>query len=200
MYKLILTKPHVECLLKAIDLYIDVGTGKLESIVDIFDKQACVDKEIKEIRYMMFGGKIINDTRKINMARFLKNNIQENLEINEEYINLLISILDFYSRIVIGQFAEILYSCIFGWDSSIVLNIKREKIQKILNSIKHKLSIGSFGIYSKEVSEEAKIAYDIQQVIRYRLAWDNNPKGGITVNFDEPMRCSNIDFPKIERI
>lgn len=200
MYRLILTKPHIECLLKTIDLYIDVGTGKLESIIDIFDKQVCVDKDIKEIRYIMFGGKVINDTSKISIARFLKNHIQENLEISEEHAKLLINILDFYSRIAIGQFEEIFYGRkIFSWNFS-VLHTRREKVQRILNAIKHKLSIGSFGIYSKEVSEEAKIAYDIQQVIRYCIAWDNNPRGGITVDFDEPIQSSTVSFPKIERI
>lgn len=201
MYRLTLTKSHIECLLKAIDLYINVGTGKLESIADIFDKQVCVDKEIKEIRYMMFGGKVINDTSKISIARFLKNHMQENLEINEDHIKLLIRILDFYSRIVLGQFEEILYGCIiFGWNSSIISNIDLVKIRRLLGEIKHKLYTGPFGIYSEEIPEEAKITYDIQQVIRYRLAWDNNPNGGITIDFDEPMKCSNIDFPEIERI
>jgi len=48
----------------------------------------------------------------------------------------------------------------------------------------------SYGIHSPEVDDRARQAYDIQQVIRHRLAWDRNPEGGITVNFDSPMRTS----------
>lgn len=31
-------------------------------------------------------------------------------------------------------------------------------------------------------------AWDMHQVIRHQLAWDNNPKGSFTVDFDPPLK------------
>ena len=43
-----------------------------------------------------------------------------------------------------------------------------------------------------------RIAWDIQQVIRHRIAWDRNPKGNITVDFDSPLKTSDEQLPIIE--
>ena len=44
------------------------------------------------------------------------------------------------------------------------------------------------------------IAYDMQKVFRHRLAWDRNPKGGVTVNFDTPFQSSSEPLPMIMKI
>jgi len=112
-------------------------------------------------------------------------------------------VLDFYSRIGIGQFEEIVHgSFIFDWGSPVSWNNQYDQIRHLLDGVKFNL-IGmpfnaSLGICGPDTPERAKIAYDIQQVVRHRLAWDREPKGGYTVDFDKPMQCSNLELPKIK--
>lgn len=47
---------------------------------------------------------------------------------------------------------------------------------------------GSWGITSEAVDDRARVAYDMQQVIRHFLAFERKPEGGIQVDFDAPMK------------
>ena len=113
----------------------------------------------------------------------------------------LILVLDLYSRIGIGQFEEILHVDNIRKN---IPNNERNKIESLLKDVKFLLTgcpvNGSLGIYNPDVPQNAKMAHDIMQVIRHRISWDQNPKGGITVNFDEPLKCSELELPKIMRL
>ena len=68
----------------------------------------------------------------------------------------------------------------------------------------------SLGIGSQHVSSEAHVAFDLHQVIRHRLAWDQTVADGITdgqtrdwsrmmaVNYDNAMRCGLEPLAKME--
>lgn len=45
----------------------------------------------------------------------------------------------------------------------------------------------SLGILNPAVSEEARIAWDLAKVIRGHLAWEREPAGGLTADFDRPI-------------
>ena len=49
------------------------------------------------------------------------------------------------------------------------------------------------------MTEEAKIAYDLHQVIRHQLAWDQKPEGDITVDFDTPVKFSRQALATISK-
>ena len=119
----------------------------------------------------------------------------------DEMFNI-IRALDFYSRIWIGQYLEI---------DNEILWIKKHSYHEILDEeiiplflqIRNKLmpesirDIGqtlyaSYGIFSDKVDERAGTAYDMQQVIRYTLAWFLHPEGGWTVDFGTPMKASRM--------
>lgn len=120
------------------------------------------------------------------------------IELNEEQVNTLIKALDLYSRIGLGQFHEIL-DWQFNWNKNISYE-NDNYICEQLDLIKFILTDFSSneyrGICSPDTPERCKVAFDIQQVVRYCQAWHNNPKGDITVNYDEPMVCSNQPLPK----
>lgn len=40
----------------------------------------------------------------------------------------------------------------------------------------------------------------MNQVIRHRLAWDRNPKGGLQVFYDEPMSVSGKELACIQQV
>lgn len=45
----------------------------------------------------------------------------------------------------------------------------------------------SFGIHHPEISDEARVAWDLHRVIRGHLAWARRPGGGLTGEFDRPI-------------
>jgi hypothetical protein len=118
------------------------------------------------------------------------------LTLNEKQAQILVSALDLYSRIGIGQFEEVLQV----YDRDLKLDHdQRERIRKALNVAKGEAghpSNGSYGIHNPEVRGEFRTAYDIQQVVRNRLAWDRKPQGDITVDFDKPDRIGTEPLAK----
>jgi len=125
---------------------------------------------------------------------------QYRLTFNEEQARLIVQAMDAYSRLSIGQFDAAIGST---WMHKI-LEVDRKEVEYHCNQLK-KIFTGmdhpgaSYGIYSKEILDRARIAWDIQQVVRNRLAWDKNPEGGFTVNFDSPMKSSEQPLPMIEK-
>lgn len=70
----------------------------------------------------------------------------------------------------------------------------------------------SLGIKSQDASEESRIAWDLYQVIRHRIAWDRAADEGLVnedgsrnwpemmgVNYDEPMQVSAEPLARMER-
>lgn len=121
-----------------------------------------------------------------------------NLNLSQKQAEILIRALDLYSRIGIGQFEEVLNV----YDHGLKLDhFQREQIRKALNAAKAEAghpANGSYGIHNPEVRDEFRTAYDIQQVVHNRLALVRNPKGGITVDFDEPRQIGTEPLAKIE--
>lgn len=111
--------------------------------------------------------------------------------LNLSELNEIIKALDLYSRIDIGQYDEIVrVNC---WFFSFIHNNNRELenlFAKIRSCCIPKLSGQSFntslGIWGPDTPLRAKRAYDIQQILRYQLAYHDNPNGGNTANFNSP--------------
>ena len=131
-----------------------------------------------------------------------------NLTITEEQARTLISALDLYSRIGMGQFEEV--EMIYRYDSRKSVNYDGEetveydgdKFRELLKECKKLLghhSNGSYGIYSHQVPDSFRVAWDLKKVIRHRLAWDRRPEGGYTVDFEEPRQSSKLPLACIEK-
>jgi hypothetical protein len=120
------------------------------------------------------------------------------LTMSEAQARLVIRALDIFTRIGIGQFEEVLAV----YDRALNLDYqKRERLRISLNSAKAEAghpANGSYGIHNPEVNDDFRAAFDIQQVIRNRLAFDQKPEGGIGVDFDEPRQISKLLLPTIK--
>lgn len=119
------------------------------------------------------------------------------IELNEKQVNYLIKALDLYTRIGLGQFEEIL-NWEFQWNKlsyefSTEIRQRLDFIKCLLTGLP---SSASRGIFGSDTPEGCKIAYDIQQVVRHCVAWNNKPEGDWTVDFREPMNASQEPLPQ----
>jgi hypothetical protein len=69
---------------------------------------------------------------------------------------------------------------------------------------KHTTIMHGVGAYhaigSHKTSDASKTAWDVYQVIRHRLAWEQNPKGDpMSVQFDKLMKTATEPLPWLER-
>ena len=117
--------------------------------------------------------------------------------LRDSEIGICISALDFYSRMYMGQYAEIDFELRqYRFDSEFdnQYTFARKHIYTaIRNLVFYDNKIAewdlhdSLGIWSEGTDVRAKNAYDMQQVIRYHYAWCCNPEGGMGRSFDAPL-------------
>jgi len=122
------------------------------------------------------------------------------LELTEEQAVLVKKALDFYSRIHIGQFGEILN--LFRFKDRESERLLYPKAKETVDYLKHLLtgldSSASYGVFSLEAHEDCRRAFDIVQVIRNKIAFEKNPEGGCQVDFDTPEQLSDWPLPGVE--
>ena len=121
---------------------------------------------------------------------------------SQDEILKIVKALDFYSRIWIGQYLEIDNEMIWlikkTYDDvreneiiPLFLQLRNRMMPASIRDIGQTL-YASYGIFSDKVDERAGTAYDMQQVIRYTLAWFLHPEGGWTVDFGSPLRAGCV--------
>ena len=121
---------------------------------------------------------------------------------SQDEILKIVKALDFYSRIWIGQYLEIDGEMIWlkkrTYDeileneiTPLFLQLRNRLMPSSIRDIGQTLH-ASYGIFSDKVDERAGTAYDMQQVIRYTLAWFLHPEGGWTVDFGSPLRAGRV--------
>ena len=114
----------------------------------------------------------------------------------------IVKALDFYSRIWIGQYLEIDDEMIWlikkTYDDvreneiiPLFLQLRNRLMPESIRDIGQTL-YASYGIFSDKIDERAGTAYDMQQVIRYTLAWFLHPEGGWTVDFGLPLMAGRV--------
>jgi Zn-dependent M32 family carboxypeptidase len=130
-----------------------------------------------------------------------------NFKINKKQVEVISKALDLYSRIGAGQVNEIL------WHSSVAKKMWVKNDNLTENKMDYKIVVKMLDDIKKIIwgykpnehggismaEETDKIAYDLHQVIRYKLAWDENSEGGLTVDFQKPMRYSEEKLAKINK-
>lgn len=125
------------------------------------------------------------------------------MTMTEEQARLVIRALDFFSRMRMGQFAELIDLVISVKDGDIDdYRKRRDEASRILldarNVLMPELQImhsinSSYSVYK---FEDSHAAWRTLQAIRSFIAWHNNPEGGVTVDFYKPSG----DAPKCEAV
>ena len=123
------------------------------------------------------------------------------LSLNKKQAEIISFALDFYARTMGGQFEDIIYK--FDWR-----NIKSEEERDRAFDLFRELKCMLTGLKQNQpniglgnICEDGKIAYDLHQVIRHRIATDHpNDYGEFCVDFNKPRQVSNEPLAKIDDI
>ena len=131
------------------------------------------------------------------------------LELDEQQLKLISKSLDFYSRIGIGQFKEVISHPTFekiiyenhkkNWSE---IHNTRDIAEDILHNGFRVLTNseiprnGSYGIHNKKVDESCREAYDLHQDIRHYFWTQNENRSPITV--DSSVHYTSSNHNKIE--
>lgn len=118
------------------------------------------------------------------------------LLLTPQQAKVIIAALDLYSRIGQGQLQEI--AQVVRKNDGIPTD-RIDAVTSIAREAASTLMI-NFGIFSDKLNDVFRVAWDLQQVIRNRLAWDHKPTGGIQVDFDNPVRSSKEPLAVIQKL
>jgi hypothetical protein len=148
-----------------------------------------LDQYLIQLKECLFTG---IDKKKVRETKIHVRGILKKIA-NSEYLNVLelwtvSTATEMLARLQIGQFSnaiEYLPTTNF-WNVTRHDDISHldEQIKWVLFRLERNTTLG---VGSRQASWEKDVAFSIHQVIRHRLAWDQNPLGAWTVNYDSPM-------------
>jgi len=125
--------------------------------------------------------------------------------VNETQLKCIKKSLESYFKLGIGQLENVLFDLGFNQCNQFSGKMKElhsAEVEDAIKTIKHKIFDMSFnssyGIHNSKLNEDFKICWEIFEVIRNRLAWDTNIKGGMEVDFDTPTQITNHGLITIE--
>jgi len=121
------------------------------------------------------------------------------IELSEKQLKILMSALEGFTRAGTEQY-DIMIGALTYYKGT--YNNNKEILKSIREILKSELPSlnSSYGIYSKEINDDYRKAYDMIQVLRNVSAWANAPDDEkdrsknfakyMTVSYDEPMITS----------
>lgn len=123
------------------------------------------------------------------------------LTLNEEQARLVSHACDFLSRIHIGQLRELRWEFmdmhIENGTQGKYIEMRDEVDRKIDELSDLAYPNGRCGkVKAIHDSQTADILYNVHQVLRHNIAYQNNPEGGIGVDFHEPIRLGSAPLPE----
>lgn len=189
------------------------GQEQILEIKDLADDYSYIlNCSSQRERIIVDGEYIMIDKNEMIILSFLRIDLRLSrhrgkvkLIFDADEVNICTEALDFYNRVFMGQYDNIISRLgwrmdhpadIFGFRNlyeHLLLSI-RDIIMKDTDLGKYGLN-ASLGIWSEETDIRAINSYDIQQVMRYHLAYAVHPESGYTVDFRTPIIKG--DLPEI---
>lgn len=139
------------------------------------------------------------------MAATKKDSKLYRLEMTETVAIAVMHACEFYMRMAMGQFSELSSGLVFPHFTT----DQRDAVEDHLSDVKGMLmpKLGGGHAYhsarSPALPESCRVAIDVHDVIRHRLANDRlkpGEKPGWNTSFNEPMRYADQPLVKMERI
>ena len=132
------------------------------------------------------------------------NCVKYRLEMSEKQARTVIAALDFWMRMRIGQWKELVELCLpFDREHIDEWCKKRDDAELLIMSVRDSVMPeltynASYGVYRFEETERA---FNILKAVRSCIAWHERPEGGYEVIFDRPMPIHvNEEMPVCEAI
>ena len=118
-------------------------------------------------------------------------------------ITLFEKSLDFYSRLLMGQYSNIVFdlrinSYFNTFNESFINNMLLAVRTRAIPDIKQYLVDNinaSYGITNEEVDIKGRLAYEILKTIMHNRAYKEHPEGGYSVEFNEPLKVTYLEYP-----
>lgn len=127
-------------------------------------------------------------------------NIKYTLVLNERQAKLLDAACEFYARMSMGQWCESLMQACVDLRRDDYCDVRdameplllqaRRLVWPELQGIGHSWGVGKF--------EHADIVWEIHEVLRNKIAWTENPEGGMGINFYPPWSIHGRPLAKCE--
>ena len=124
--------------------------------------------------------------------------IKYNLELSPEQARLVSEACDFYSRVLIGQFDRITEACLDIGGSVQDYCQKRDMANDLLRITRRIFwpeLVHPGQSYGIGHNQKADRLYDVHQVLRNKIAWEEQPTGSLGVAHDSPMQFSDLPLP-----
>jgi len=126
------------------------------------------------------------------------------IKVTKEQAWVIQRCLEFFSRISMGQFRELLYAVMGSPGYEKLDPSSRDSFSHLLESLRVVFNGSAntyYGISGDMAPKDAKIAWDLYQVVRNRLAWDDHPEGNpMSVCFDEPWAVSDEPLAEMKKV
>lgn len=121
------------------------------------------------------------------------------LTMTDDQAKVIARACDFYARILLGQFDEIVWETLersspFTSDYT----ERRNKMELLLLQAKECAfpELHGYSHYGVGHDKTSDTAWNAYQAIRYCIAWHNHPEGGGTVDFRKPIDFGNVGIPE----
>ncbi len=117
------------------------------------------------------------------------------LKISEEQARILANACEFVARIHMGQLDPVADQVMSHESADIpALRDQLRGLQPLITGMSRNAYLS---ISSDKLSDFPRIAWELHQVIRHRLAWDRKPDGGFQVYFDKPHLLTDHPLAEI---
>lgn len=125
------------------------------------------------------------------------------LTVSKEQAEVISRATEFLARIQMGQLEDVYYQLLDGQKFKNMQHTEQQSVRQLLADAAlivtgHRGA--TLGMHTQNVPDSARTSWDIYQVIRHVLAWEDHPQGGIQVDFHEPLKVSGQPLAKFERV
>lgn len=139
--------------------------------------------------------------------RHTKDGVRYQITVTSQQAGVLVLACDAFLRLRLGQ----VHTCLqehLPWSGNFIERRNtalREAVQSLSPYLRDNINgySSSYGVTSPNLCKHAKVAADIHEVIRHRMAWDSLPEGeqpGPFVHYDSPMHWGEEPLAIITQI
>lgn len=122
------------------------------------------------------------------------------LKLREEDARIVSRACELFTRLHIGQLDELVFELMKYQEGDEDFSQKREIAKSLLMSVRSlmfpELPPFAGASHGAGHTEQDGRAWNVYQVLRSQIAWQNNPEGGYTVDFAEAINLLGFPLPE----